>query len=87
MSVHKLIYPDLADAGLKAEITELEDEITQLEIAASGYRADFERERDRADRLLTELLKATRDLKRAKVTATRLEGELAALRSRSRLAS
>jgi hypothetical protein len=30
---------------LEAKITVLEDQIAQLEIAASGQRADFERER------------------------------------------
>ena len=50
--------------------------------AAGGHRADFERERDRAERLMAELLKATADAMTAKESAARLEGELAALRSR-----
>ena len=37
-------------ASLSTKIIELEDEIAKLEIVANGHRADFERERDRADR-------------------------------------
>ena len=40
---------------LEAKITELEDHIAQLEIAASGHRADFDRERERGDSLMTEI--------------------------------
>jgi hypothetical protein len=46
----------------------------------AGDRADFERER--ADRLMAELLRATADTMAAKEAAARLDGELAALRSR-----
>ena len=84
MSVETLTYSDQSDVALKAKITELEDEITQLQLAAGCHRADFERERDRAERLMTELLKATGDLMRTKETAARLEGELATLRPRSK---
>jgi hypothetical protein len=43
---------------------------------------DFERERERADRLMAELLRATADTLAAKEAAAQLDGELAALRSR-----
>ncbi len=69
-------------AMLTAKIVELEDELAQLELVAASHRADYERERDRADRLVTEMLKATRDLMTAKEVAARLEGELAVLGSR-----
>src|SRR5215211_3453246 len=69
-------------ACLKAKIETLQAEIARLEALAAGHRADFERERDRADRLLTELLKATADAVAAKEATAWLEGELAALRSR-----
>ena len=49
---------------------------------AGGHRADFERERDRAESLLVELLKATAHTMAAKEATARLEGELAALRAR-----
>ena len=63
-------------ATLKAKIEALQDQLAKLEAVAGGHRADFERERDRGDRLLAELLKATADLMAA-------NGELAAMRSRS----
>jgi len=47
---------------------------------ATDYRADFERER--AERLMAELLRAKADLLAARATAAQLEGELTALRSR-----
>jgi chromosome segregation ATPase len=69
-------------ASLKAKIETLQAEITRLEATAAGHRADFERERDRADRVMAELLKATGDMVTAKEATAWLEGELAALRSR-----
>jgi hypothetical protein len=69
-------------ASLKAKIETLQTENARLEATAAGHRADFERERDRADRLMTELLKATGDTVAAKEATAWLEGELAALRSR-----
>jgi hypothetical protein len=69
-------------AALKAKITELEDEIAQLEIAASGHRADFERERERCDVLMRVMLKRTAELMTTKEAAAHFGGELAALRSR-----
>jgi hypothetical protein len=67
-------------AGLKAKIEALQTELARLETAAAGHRADYERERDRADQLMTEFLKATADLMAARETAARIEGELAASR-------
>ena len=52
----------------------------ELEARAAGHRADFERERERADRLMSELLQATAETMAAKEATARLEGELAALR-------
>jgi hypothetical protein len=70
-------------AALKARIEVLEAELAKLETLAAGHRADFERERERFDGLMTELLRATLDVQGAKEASARLEGELAALRSRS----
>jgi hypothetical protein len=42
-----------------AKIEALKAEIAQLEARAADHRADFERERERADRLTVELLQAT----------------------------
>jgi chromosome segregation ATPase len=69
-------------ASLKAKIETLQTQIARLEATAAGHRSDFERERDRADRLVAEVLKATADTMAAKEATAWLEGELAALRSR-----
>src|SRR3979411_2756326 len=45
--------------ALAANIVALQAENARLEAAAAGHRADFERERERADRLMVELLQAT----------------------------
>jgi hypothetical protein len=54
----------------------------KLETAAASHQAELERERERAERLMAELLRAKADALAARATVTRLEGELAALRSR-----
>jgi hypothetical protein len=60
-------------AALAAKIAGLEAEIARLEATAAGHRADFEHERERADRLMVELLQAT---KAAEEATARLEGFL-----------
>ena len=65
---------------MQSRIAELENEIAKVEAAAAGHRADFERERDRADKLLSELLRATLDLMEAKESVAHAEGELAVVR-------
>jgi hypothetical protein len=65
---------------LKARIEALQVEVAALERMAAGHRADFERERDRGDRLMADLLKAAADAMAAKEARARLEGELEALR-------
>ena len=69
-------------AAIKAKVATLEAERTRLETTAAGHRADFERERERVEWLMVELLKLTVDAMGAKEATARLEGELAALRSR-----
>src|SRR4051794_16784021 len=39
---------------LEAEVTKLETEKSTTEVIAAGYRADFERERERGDKLVDE---------------------------------
>jgi uncharacterized protein YigA (DUF484 family) len=65
-------------ATLKVRIESLQAEVAKLEATAASHRADYERERDRADRLLAELLKATANTTGA--MAAKLEGEIAAVR-------
>jgi len=71
-------------ALLAAEIEALKAEIARLEATATDHRADFERERERADRLTVELLQATAETMAAKEATARLEGEVAALRTGGR---
>jgi hypothetical protein len=68
-------------APLAAKTDALRAEIARLQETAAGHRADFERERERTDRLIVELLQATAETMAAKEAAARLEGEVAALRS------
>jgi chromosome segregation ATPase len=78
-------------AQLMAKVAALEAEIAQLEARAAGHRADFEHERERAERLVIELLQATAETTAAREAAAaareaaaRLEGEVAVLRTRAR---
>jgi DNA repair exonuclease SbcCD ATPase subunit len=68
-------------ALLAAKIEALKAEIARLEATAADHRADFERERERADRLAVELLQATAETTAAQEVAARLEDEVAALRT------
>jgi chromosome segregation ATPase len=65
-------------------VAALHVEIAQLEASAAGHRADFEHERERADRLMAELKQATAEATAARELAARLEGEVAVLRARAR---
>lgn len=56
-------------------------EITRLEDVATAYRAVFERERERAERLAVELQQASAEATAANAWAARLENEMAALRA------
>jgi hypothetical protein len=76
LSVHR------SDGSLEARIEELEAQLTKAETLAASHRADFERERDRGDRLTLELMRAAIETMNAKEAAARLQGELTALRLR-----
>jgi len=71
-------------AASAARLAALQAEIARLQTLAAGHRADFERERERADRLMVELLQATAETLTARETTARLEGFL---RTRSGAAS
>jgi hypothetical protein len=73
----------LSDDG-KALVSVDLAEIAQLEASVAGHRADFEHERERADRLMAELKQATAEATAAREVAARLEGEVAVLRARAR---
>jgi len=77
---------DILDDRIKAmqiELARIEVEKRCLEATAAGHRADFERERDRADNALAEASKMAALAMTARETAARLEGELIARRHRS----
>jgi hypothetical protein len=69
-------------AGLQDELKNLEAENSMIRASAAGHRADFERERDRYDSLMVEVLKQTAAGMSARETAARLEGQLAGRLSR-----
>jgi hypothetical protein len=68
---------------VKACIDSLQRELAKVEaMAAAAHQADFERERNRVQHLVAELLKATAAAMAARESTARLEGELLELRSR-----
>ena len=71
-------------AELTAQIAALRADNARLEAISAGHRADFERERERADRLMAEVRQATAEVTAARETAARLDGEIAVLRTRAR---
>ncbi|MET4388530.1 hypothetical protein ABIB73_004293 [Bradyrhizobium sp. F1.4.3] len=68
-------------AASMAKIEAFKAEVARLEAVATAYRAVFERERERADRLAVELLEAAAETMAANAGAARLEDEVAALRT------
>jgi hypothetical protein len=67
---------------LRGRLAELEELVRRAEAIAARQRADYERERERAEQLATEIVRVFADLIAAKEKAARLEGEIAALRAR-----
>jgi len=76
--------PGGRQAGNIALFESLKAAIARLEARAVDHSADFERERERADRLEIELLQATAEIMAAKEVTARLEGEVVALRTGGR---
>jgi hypothetical protein len=66
---------------LQGEIVKLETEKTFVEATAAGNRADFERERERSDKLMTNTMTLAAVAMSARAKAARLESELTARRS------
>jgi hypothetical protein len=69
-------------ATLVARIETLEADFAKVEAAAALHRADFERERERCEQLMAEVLEGTAELMAAREAAARIAGELAALQAR-----
>jgi len=65
--------------ALKQKIETLQAELIEAKAIASGHRADFERECERTNKLLAELLKSTSESIGARERAALLEGKLSML--------
>jgi hypothetical protein len=65
---------------LQGELAKLETEKSSIEATAAGHRVDFERERDRCDKLIAETLVLNKIAMSARENAARLEGEVSARR-------
>jgi hypothetical protein len=77
------LMPTHSSAGQLPVTASLKKRIEpRLEATAASHQAELERERERAERLMAELLRAKADALASRATVTRLESELAALRSR-----
>jgi hypothetical protein len=68
-----------ATTALKQQIETLQAELMEMEATARGHRADFERECERTNKLLAELLKSSVETMAAREKAARLEGRLSML--------
>lgn len=67
-----------ANVASTARIVAMQADITRLEALAARHREDFEHERERADRLMVELLQANAETTAAREATARLEGFLRA---------
>jgi hypothetical protein len=65
--------------ALKQKIETLQAELIETKAIAGGHRADFERECERTNKLLAELLKTTSESAGARERAALLEGKLSML--------
>jgi hypothetical protein len=70
---------DQVVTALNQKIETLQAELIEMEATASGHRADFEREYQRTNKLLAELLDATAQTVAAREKAALLEGKLSVL--------
>ena len=66
-------------SALKQKIESLQAELLEAKAIASGHRADFERECERTNKLLAELLKTASESIGARERAALLEGKLSML--------
>jgi len=66
--------------ALKEHIATLQADLTEMKALAGSHRTDFEKECDRTNKLLSELLKANMDTMTAREKAAQLEGTLKSLK-------
>ena len=69
-------------ASLKASVEALQSGLAKLDALVACNRSDLDREQDRLEQVMVDLLRATLDAQTAKEAVVRLEGELKALQSR-----
>ena len=65
--------------ALKQEIEALQAELIEMEAVAKGHRTDFERECERTNKLLAELIRITTETVAAREKAALLEGKVSVL--------
>jgi hypothetical protein len=65
--------------ALKQEIEALQAELVEMEAIAKGHRTDFERECERTNKLLAELIRTTTETVAAREKAALLEGKVSIL--------
>ena len=80
VDVDRISHRRRPPVGRNMKIETLLAELVRLASTVATHRSEFERERERADRLAAELAALTAEAMSARQTTARLEGELAALR-------
>jgi hypothetical protein len=70
--------------ALKQEIEALQADLLEMEAVAKGHRSDFERECERTNKLLAELIRITTETVAAREKAALLEGKVSVLSERRR---
>jgi hypothetical protein len=65
--------------ALKQEIEALQADLLEMEAVAKGHRSDFERECERTNKLLAELIRVTTETVAAREKAALLEGKVSVL--------
>src|SRR5437667_11649360 len=68
--------------ALKDHIATLQADLLEMKAIAGGHRADFERETDRSNRLMAELIKASNEATSAREKAAYFAGKLSAAKQR-----
>jgi len=68
--------------ALKDHIATLQADLLEMKAIAGGHRADFEREADRSNRLMVELIKASNETTAAREKAAYFAGKLSTVKQR-----
>ena len=68
--------------ALKDHIATLQADLLEMKAIAGGHRADFEREADRSNRLMAELIRASNETTAAREKAAYFAGKLSTVKQR-----